>query len=119
VADLPLNFAARVETLKDHSSADLVLIGMGSTGMAAGRCRALDLVPASTRDGIVSAWPATVVHGGCRGYRHEMVHGALVGDADVHAGALADGFQPLQHSIRGTCRELALGRIAFLPPPAR
>jgi hypothetical protein len=28
---------------------------------------------------------------------HQMVQRALVGAADIHAGALADGLQPLQH----------------------
>ena len=28
---------------------------------------------------------------------HEMMHGPFVGAADIHAGALADGFEPFQH----------------------
>jgi hypothetical protein len=28
---------------------------------------------------------------------HQVVQRALVGAADIHAGALADGLQPLQH----------------------
>ncbi len=38
-----------------------------------------------------------LVHGVVEHLGHEMVQGALVGAADIHAGALADGLEPLQH----------------------
>ena len=38
-----------------------------------------------------------LVHGVVEHFGHEMMHGPLVGAADIHAGAAADGFQPLQH----------------------
>ena len=38
-----------------------------------------------------------LVHGVVEHLGHEVVEGALVGAADVHAGALADGLEPLEH----------------------
>ena len=37
------------------------------------------------------------VHGIVQNLGHEMMHGPFIGAADVHAGALADGFEPFQH----------------------
>ena len=41
-----------------------------------------------------------LVHGIVEHFGGEMVKGALVGAADIHAGAAADGLQPLQHLDR-------------------
>ncbi len=42
-----------------------------------------------------------LVHRVVEDFGEQMVEGALVGAADIHAGALADGLQPLQHLDRG------------------
>ena len=37
-----------------------------------------------------------LVHGVVQDLGHQVVHGPLVGAADIHAGAAADGLQPLE-----------------------
>ena len=38
-----------------------------------------------------------LVHGIVEDFRDQVVQRTLVGAADIHAGALADGFQPFEH----------------------
>ena len=42
-----------------------------------------------------------LVHGIVEQFGHQVVHGPLVGAADIHAGAAAHRLQPLQHLDRG------------------
>jgi hypothetical protein len=51
-----------------------------------------------------------LVHGVVEHLGHQMVQRALIGAADIHAGAFAHGLQPLQHldgggvvALRGSC----------------
>ena len=85
------------------SSADLPgNLGCGSTGMPRPLSLTVSRLPASSSTSMRVAWPATassiaVVEdlGG------EVVQRALVGAADVHAGAAADGLEPFEHLDRG------------------
>ncbi len=81
------------------SSADLVLnLGCGSTGMPRPLSRTRILLPRQHLEmDRVGVARDRLVHGVVEDLGHEMVHGALVGAADVHAGALADGLEPFQH----------------------
>ena len=56
-----------------------------------------------------------LVHGVVEDLGHEMVHGTFIGAADIHARALADGLEPLQH-LDVACRvRIVLGRGLLLP----
>ena len=41
------------------------------------------------------------VHGIVENLAYKVVHGTVVGTADIHAGALPDGLKPLQHLDMG------------------
>ena len=42
----------------------------------------------------------SLVHRVVKDFCHQMVQGAFIGAANIHARALADGFQPFQHLNR-------------------
>ncbi len=48
---------------------------------------------------------------------HEMMHGPFIGAADVHAGALADRLEPLQHLDIAGGVGIVLGRGGTLAAP--
>ncbi len=53
-----------------------------------------------------------LVHGVVEHLRHQVVQGALVGAADVHARALADRLQPFEHLDVGGAIGAGLGVVA-------
>ena len=58
-----------------------------------------------------------LVHGIVEHLGHKMMHGPFIGAADIHAGALADGFQPFQHlDVTGRVGSI-LGRGALAASP--
>ena len=84
------------------SSADLPgYLGCGSTGMPRPLSVTVRRLPGSSVTSMRLAWPATAssialsMHFG-----GEVVERALVGAADVHAGAAADRLEPLEHLDR-------------------
>src|SRR5690606_2887936 len=55
-----------------------------------------------------------LVHGVVENFGHEVVEGALVGAADIHAGALAHGFEAFEHfDAFGGVVVAAGGRVFF------
>jgi hypothetical protein len=79
-ADLPGNFGMRI----DRDAAAVVADGDGVVGVQ------LHLDAAGVAG-------HRLVHRVVEDLGHQMVQRAFVGAADIHAGPLADGLQPLQH----------------------
>ena len=98
--DLRVELAAGVQRGHDHFKGRLVLeFGMRIDGNAAAVIGDGEIaVRTRSVTSIQVAWPATassmaIVHD----FGEEMVQGLFIGAADIHAGAAADGLQPLQH----------------------
>ena len=96
---LARELAARVQRAEDHLQSALVgKLGMRIHGDAA--------PVVADRDGMVrvklhldagGVSRHRLVHGVVENLGHEVMQRALIGAADIHAGALAHGLKPLQH----------------------
>jgi len=97
--DLAVELAAGVQHREDDFEGGLVLeLGMRVDRHAAAVVAHQHAVAAQhlkiDRVGVAGD---RLVHGVVEHLGHEMMQRPLVGAADIHGGALADGFQPLQH----------------------
>jgi hypothetical protein len=116
---LARELAARVEVQRMTSSADLSgNFGCGSTGMPRPLSRTVT-EPSSCRSTSMRSGVAghRLVHGVVEHLGHQVVQRALIGAADIHAGAFADGLQPLQHlDGGGVIAALPCGKSIMTPP---
>ena len=96
--DLATEFSAGVKGGEDDLEGRFVFeFGMGIDGNAAAVIAHGDetfLVQFDFNSGCLAG--GGLVHGVVEDFGHEMMHGALVGAPDVHAGAAANGLEPLQ-----------------------
>ena len=97
--DLAVEFAAGVQGREDDLERRLVLeFGMWVDRDAAPIVADQDAVALEQfeidRVGVAGDG---LVHGVVEHLGHKMMHGPFICAADIHAGALADGFQPFQH----------------------
>ena len=95
--------AARVQGAEDHLQRRLAgELGMRIDGDAAAVVAHHDRLVGAQLD-LDAAGMARhrLVHGVVEDLGHEVMQRAFVGAADIHAGALADGFKPFQHLDRG------------------
>ena len=116
--DLAVELAARMQRGEDDLQRRLVLeLGMRIDRHAAAIVADQHLVAGQhfDMDGVGVAGDG-LVHGVVQHLGDEMVHRPLVGAADIHAGALADGLQPLQHLDVARGIGIVLGGAARLPP---
>ena len=114
--DLAVELAAGMQRGEDDFERRLVLeLGMRVDGNAAAIVAHQHAVAAQHLEiDRVGVARDRLVHGVVEHLGHEMMQGPLVGAADIHGGALADGLQPLQHLDVAGGVGIVLGRCGTL-----